>query len=490
VLVTPEVNVAKKKTEATKSSAAPDLIPGMGQIGDVAATWVSIDFVKRWDRNPRINAATVPFVVESIKRFGFGAPLVCRSSGVLIAGDTRIQAAHQLGLKAVPVRVMDHLGDSEADALALADNKAAEASLWNPGMLAEVLRGLDASARQFAGFNERETQKLFLGLDSRATKPGEVQFSNDEIIEAAFAHYRASGFPYRRLALWECMRELNELALTESPIGTNLGYAVADTYHPHRMSAAAEDKRAPVESFGIDTSLRKAITLAVENGSSVLSKLQLVNGTQACANFRPGFALQLYRRFSQPSDVILDTSTGYGGRLIGFLASGRRKYIGIDPNTDTVVANERMVAELGRADRVQLICAPAEDVPAAALDELADFAFTSPPYFRKEHYSDATTQSWKRYPEAGAWRAGFLAKMLALQFAALKPGARSIVNINDVKLKGERYPLVDWTIEEAKRAGFVFEDREVFPMSNHFGKGNDERGEVAVEPVLIFRKPL
>jgi DNA modification methylase len=192
--------VSKKKAEALVPNAAPPPIPGMGQIGDVAATWVSIDFVKRWDRNPRINAATVPFVVESIKRFGFGAPLVCRPSGVLIAGDTRIQAAHQLGLKAVPVRVMDHLGDSEADALALADNKAAEASLWNPGMLAEVLRGLDSSVAQCAGWSSAELDKI-LAVGAVGAAGGANEAETDSPAEELQKKWRTE-----LGQLWQCGR--------------------------------------------------------------------------------------------------------------------------------------------------------------------------------------------------------------------------------------------------------------------------------------------
>lgn len=481
-----------------RAKKAPDepgdgMIPGLGVEGDPAATWKPIGFVKRWDRNPRVNAKTVPKVVRSMRRFGFGAPLITRSDGTLIAGDTRIQAAHVIGLAVVPVRVMDHLSDEEAEALAIADNRIAEESDWAPDMLEKVLQALDPTLRELAGYSETQLARLHATNDTRSRAKGEPVYSTEAIIEAAFEHFRETGFPFKRLPIWECMKEINQLTQTESPIGSVLGYAVADTFHPHRMAGAAHGKRSPVESFGIDASMRKAISLALENGSSVLSMLQLVNGTQACSNFRPGFALHLYRRFTEEGATILDTSTGYGGRLVGFIASGRAKYIGIDPNVETHAANVRMAEALGVSARVELHNLPAEDVDHAVVKGRCDFAFTSPPYFRKEHYSQDETQSWKRYPEGDAWRTCFLERMIALQHAALKRGGRSIINIADVKIGARLYPLVEWTVEAAKAAGFKLEAREVFPMSAHFGKGDDARAVdgdgVAEEPVLIFRKP-
>ena len=98
-----------------------------------------------------------------------------------------------------------------------------------------------------------------------------------------------------------------------------------------------------------------------------------------------------------------------------------------------------------------------------------DFAFTSPPYFRKEHYSEDDTQSWVRYKTGDAWRDGFLAPMMALQHAALKPGCRSLINIADVKIGSKTYPLVEWTKQAAARVGLAYERTLEFPLARRFG---------------------
>ena len=321
--------------------------------------------------------------------------------------------------------------------------------------------------------------------------PSGAVFSNEQIIDAAFEYFRKTGFPYRKLPIHVCMQEINKLAESETDklLHSDEGYQIADTYHPHRFYASAEGMKSQLDSFNDDKLLRHALELEIkygEIGERAVNKLQIVHGTQPLSNFRPGFALYLYRRLAPSGAVVLDTSTGYGGRLVGFMASGLERYIGIDPNKPTHDGNLKMAQDLGFADKVELYNLPAEDVDPALLAGRCDFAFTSPPYFAKEHYSDDDTQSWKRYTTGEAWRDGFLLPMMRLQYAALKDDSFSVVNIANVKLRNRVYPLVDWTIDAAKQCGFEFVKQEKFELTRRFGAGQAD--EVAFEPVLIFHK--
>lgn len=108
-----------------------------------AAVYVATASLKPWAKNPRKNDPAVQAVADSIKRFGFGAPLLVRkASGEIIAGHTRLKAAVKLGLTEVPVRYLD-LSESEAHALALADNRVGEIAEWDDEALAAVLRELE-----------------------------------------------------------------------------------------------------------------------------------------------------------------------------------------------------------------------------------------------------------------------------------------------------------------------------------------------------------
>ena len=112
-----------------------------------AAEYVSVDQLKPWAKNPRKNDPSVQGIMDSIKRFGFGAPLLARkANGEVIAGHTRLKAAIRLGMSEVPVRYLD-LSETEAHALALADNKLTEITEWNNAALSDVFQELfDAGA--------------------------------------------------------------------------------------------------------------------------------------------------------------------------------------------------------------------------------------------------------------------------------------------------------------------------------------------------------
>lgn len=345
-------------------------------------------------------------------------------------------------------------------------------------------------------------EQLDLGIgytDEAAAEDGywnastNARFPQDEIIEAAFQHFREVGFPYKKLPLHMCMQEINRLAAMplRQLLHTSVGYAVADSYHPHRSRASANGKRSPFESFRDDKLLKRALTLQMEQESTIpanlTSKISIVAGTQACSNFRPGFACSLYRRFSSVGDTVLDTSTGYGGRLIGFMASGvAGRYIGIDPATETYLGNLRMSHDLGYPGQVELIHAAAEDVDKERWANSVDFAFTSPPYFNKEIYSHEETQSWKRYQTPEEWRVGFLLPMLQLQFASLRDGAFAVINIENTKVGGAVIPLVDMTIKCGREAGFSYEGEERFTLQKRIGVHQVDAQ--AFERVLVFRK--
>jgi hypothetical protein len=397
------------------------------------------------------------------------------------------------GREIVAVKRTDLSLDSpEGRGLAIADNRTAELGLeWDPEILSELAAELDLQPY----FTDEELQDITGGLGDGTEQESSAVYADEKIIAAAFDYFRASGFPYRKLPLHLSMQEINQLATTDPDalINTDVAYHVADTYHPHRFHASANGMKSPFAAFAEDKLLRRALSLELTKGNSKIpagyfSSLSIVSGTQACSNFRPGFACYLYRTYCKPGDTVLDSSTGYGGRLVGFLASGiAGKYIGIDPNTLTHAGNVRLATELGFADVVELHNLPAEDVPHDVVAGRCDFSFTSPPYFCKELYSAEPTQSCNRYSTGEAWRDGFLLPMLRLQFAALKPGKTAIVNIADVTINNRTYPLANWTRECAQTVGFRHVRTDEFPMNRRVGRGMPD--EVVTEPMIVLQKP-
>jgi hypothetical protein len=135
--------------------------------------WVGIDTIKEWDKNPRRNDHAVEGIADSIKRFGWGSPILARRADrVVIGGHTRLKAARLLKMDKVPVRWMD-LDPAQAAALALADNKLGEIAEWDDEGLRAVLAELEAEDFDLDGLGWDE-EALAALLEDGEPEPGDV----------------------------------------------------------------------------------------------------------------------------------------------------------------------------------------------------------------------------------------------------------------------------------------------------------------------------
>ncbi len=91
-----------------------------------------IDKLIPWARNPRTHSdAQIAQIAASIAEFGFNNPILVDTKAGIIAGHGRLLAARKLGLKEVPVIVLDHLTEAQKRAYIIADNQLALNAGWN-----------------------------------------------------------------------------------------------------------------------------------------------------------------------------------------------------------------------------------------------------------------------------------------------------------------------------------------------------------------------
>src|SRR6185369_6759306 len=95
----------------------------------------SIESIRPYENNPRINDAAVDAVAASIREYSFRQPIVVDEAGVIIVGHTRFKAAVKLGYTEVPVHVAVGLSPAQARAYRIADNQTATLSAWDEGKL-------------------------------------------------------------------------------------------------------------------------------------------------------------------------------------------------------------------------------------------------------------------------------------------------------------------------------------------------------------------
>jgi len=149
------------------------------------------------------------------------------------------------------------------------------------------------------------------------------------------------------------------------------------------------------------------------------------------SQFSPSLARSVYE-FFRAKDV-LDFSSGWGDRLVGFHASNARSYTGIDPNHRLLEPYRDISDFCNTGKTVKHICDSASNVDFSSLSY--DFVFTSPPYFDLEIYADDPLQSVNLFPTLSSWKEDFLFDVLGKIYRGLQEGGRIAVNICDAPYK-------------------------------------------------------
>jgi len=161
----------------------------MQKIQDIEIAHLPIGDLGPDPANPRrISDDELESLTRSIREFGLIDPIIARREDkVVIGGRQRLLAARNLGIKQVPVVLVD-LSEDQAHLLNLALNRIS--GTWDQELLARLLADLNAVPDvdlTLSGFSEDELQKHLKSLDSREKRERLETFDLDEAMEAAQA---------------------------------------------------------------------------------------------------------------------------------------------------------------------------------------------------------------------------------------------------------------------------------------------------------------
>lgn len=132
---------------------------------------VPISKLHPWPGNPR--RGNLDQIRESIRVNGFyGVVMVQESTGWIVWGNHRTEAARLEGLTHLPVAYAK-LTDQEAERMLVADNATADAATWQRDDLATVLGRLASSDLGLigTGFDDQSYRKLLDELSAEADDP-------------------------------------------------------------------------------------------------------------------------------------------------------------------------------------------------------------------------------------------------------------------------------------------------------------------------------
>ena len=322
-------------------------------------------------------------------------------------------------------------------------------------------------------------------------------------VEVIFNYYRRHGFPHYKIREDEKhshMKKLRKFDVStifedNKIIQTMHALRLAWSYFPFFWEIeCGKSMKSPMQTFNDDnkfkSTIRKCWTWELkhwggENPDSEPHKfhenrlrqsIKIYTGTQSVSNFRPTAAKLIYEKFG--GDVIWDMSCGWGGRLIGFLASSRKHYIGTEPSSKTYDGLLKIKEDfeyLGKKVEIHKLGSEVFQPDKESLD----LCFTSPPYFDTEKYSDESTQSYVKFPTKEEWIDGFLRKTIENCYNGLKSNKYMLINIANTS----KYKFIEeQTVKISKELGFKQEQTVELTLSSVMGAG------YKYEPIFVFKK--
>ena len=137
------------------------------------------DELQPWPGNPRSHSTKqLDKLKTSILTFGFTNAVLIDEGSIILSGHGRVEAAKQLGLESIPVRVISGMTEAQKRAFVIADNKIGDLSKWDLPLLKqelEVLIQFDYDIES-VGFDTAEIDLMFDGPEeSKGTDPDDLQ---------------------------------------------------------------------------------------------------------------------------------------------------------------------------------------------------------------------------------------------------------------------------------------------------------------------------
>ena len=262
-----------------------------------------------------------------------------------------------------------------------------------------------------------------------------------------------------------------------------------------RDTVQAGDPRTLNAKFFDDHMLKRAIEFCLKfktskcpvKPSGIKDGLEMLGGGVA-TNFKPMSAKWVYDKYCPQDATVYDFSSRFGGRILGAASSTKvSRYIGTDPNTVTFNNQKKLKAVIQSAlpdFKIGLHNLPSEE--ATLPTGLIDLAFSSPPYFDLEVYTEEATQSVVKFPKYLDWLEGYVRPTLTNIHNSLKSNGLLALNIADYNFKSRTVYMVDDWIRIANDVGFNLIDTVPMRIQTRRGVGHGPNTKEKQEGIYIF----
>ncbi len=260
------------------------------------------------------------------------------------------------------------------------------------------------------------------------------------------------------------------------------GLLLLDFLFPNLHAAIAGDRNSNMsiyDRFFDDNSLKECLRLAIKNRKIINMRTTFFTYARylwrSAINYSPLRAKAIYEKFCPVGGTIYDYSCGFGGRMLGALSSKNNyTYIGTDPNTETfnnLLSLGKQIEEITkRKDSFEIYNKESENL--ILNDNSIDFAFSCPPFFSLEKYTDESTQSYNKYNKYEEWLEFYVRPTIKHCFNAIKENGLYGVDVMNFWLGGKKYFLVNDWIKIAEEEGFIL--KGIYEIKTKARKKNEE----------------
>lgn len=328
--------------------------------------------------------------------------------------------------------------------------------------------------------------------------------AREAMIERAFRFWRSHGFPYYRLRPLQIRQDVRTLLAKDSHSvfdgkdlrTSNAGLRLANSFQPSMWRTKVNRYLSPMQVFNDDRLLKKAIERSFSiwpdrfgaSASCIRRMLRTYPGAASVSNYRPMIAKAIISKYCSEGATVVDFAAGYGGRLLGAIAS-YRNYVGIEPNRAQVKGFLRMSRTIAAQGfdlpKLRFLNGTAEKELLRLKRGSAQLVFSSPPFFNWEHYSRSDSQSFMRYPKYETWLDSFLSPVVLQCYRILEKRGYLALNVTN----GNRRPSPEDVSIIATAAGFKSTPvvhEMVFPKIPYLHPR--DCSPVKRELIMVFRK--
>ena len=353
-------------------------------------------------------------------------------------------------------------------------------------MIEEIYDFWNIKPEHIAGDEFTGYESIYPQLDK--CTPEEYAKDGPAVIQRVFDLYRSINLVpilyYTQTGLERAVREFKTHSY-KPVVGDRLGtgnFRGADINRfifTNMMTAEAKGRKnnSIRDRFFDDAKLRRAIKFCYDfrEGASMVypasirRALELVTGENV-TNFKAQNARAIVENLCPILwGRVYDYSCGFGGRLLGTTASNMNyTYVGTDPNTQTYKYLKYLDGIIG--SQSEIVCETSQDYQP----EDIDLAFSSPPYFNLEKYSEEPTQCMVQFSSLDDWFDGYVVPTMRNIHSGLNDDGVFATNIADYKMGSKQeFRVVDRWIQTATKLGFRHTQTIKMMLKSRPGVGND-----------------